>query len=240
MLLKDHQPPTDYTNILGWTPLRSDRRIAIMIHPPGGRSLDALQRDLSVLRDSAWAIQTGLRDVLNPGQKLYSRLFWFLDNQCHHSSNWSPDIADIADQTRQAHCYQGNSRYEQAFESLVADQTKLVAQSPLDFIDGVILIGGRVDDRVEAVLSHIRALAERGTKVFAFNTDPNNTRTVSAFADLAKAGNGASVGVQSIQDTRAHIPALAQAIMRPEKARLLLENQGEVGRGLLIGFQAPK
>ena len=173
------------------------RRVEIMISGPLKRvgvvrqSLDDLQRQL-------------LSEAGRNGDNLQLRVTAFLDG-CRHTTPWSNRPIDAGASTNPWHCFQGQTRYAEAFQHSYNEQER---------IDAIIMFGDRFDDAPLPTMEIAAQLRDRGTKIFAFHVGGDRTSRF-AYEQLAQQSGGVSVQLSDEQSFAGVLTVITDYLFRP-------------------------
>jgi hypothetical protein len=174
------------------------RRVEIMV--TGGISR------VGMVRNALQDLQARLfQEVGNDNLEL--RVTAFLDG-CRHTTPWSRSPIDAGASTNRWHCFQGGTRYAEAFGYTAKE---------IDPVDAIIMFGGRFDDDLWQSLEIAERLRRQGTRIYAFHVR-GNSRTRHAYEQLAERTGGAFVQLSNHQAFARVMPVIVDYLMRAAEA----------------------
>lgn len=190
------------------------RRVEIMMTGSIGR--------VGVVRNALHGLQTQLFQQLG-GDNLELRVTAFLDG-CRHTTVWSRSLINAGGSTRYWHCFQGETRYAEAF-SFTNDEA--------DPVDAIVMFGDRFDDNLADTLAFTDALRQRGTRIYAFHVG-RNSRGRDAYKQLAERAGGAFVQLSNHHAFARVMPVIADYLVRPAEALRALPSPRDADVRVLI------
>jgi hypothetical protein len=171
------------------------RRVEIMV--TGGTSR------VGMVRNALQDLQIQLfQEVGNDNLEL--RVTAFLDG-CRHTTPWSHSPIDAGASTNRWHCFQGGTRYAEAF-GYTANET--------DPVDAIVMFGDRFDDDLRRSLEIAERLRQQGTRIYAFHVR-GNSRTRHAYEQLAERTGGAFVQLSNPRAFARVMPVIVDYLVRP-------------------------
>jgi hypothetical protein len=179
-------------------PQLAKRRVEIMVTGSVSR--------VGVVRTGLRELQTELFQQLG-SNNLELRVTAFLDG-CRHTTPWSRSPIDAGGSTTYWHCYQGQTRYAEAFSFTSGED---------DPVDAIVMFGDRFDDNLADTLGFADALRQRGTRIYAFHVG-RNSRGRDAYRQLAERTGGVFVQLSSHHAFTRVMPVIADYLVRPAEA----------------------
>lgn len=142
--------------------------------------------DLQQSKDTAKAVMQVQKELAMqvkkdfPDTKLLMSVETFLDD-CRHSTDWSSKPADIGSTSTRWHCYQSNTRFNEAFDAMRKGE---------QHVDVVIIVGDRFNDNLEkTTMATQKQHDEKGTKFFAMPTTSEES-VQRAYAKITENSGG--------------------------------------------------
>ena len=147
--------------------------------------------DLNRSRDMSRAVMKVQQELAEqfkkdyPDTKLVMCVDTFLDG-CRHTTGWTDRPSDIGGTTTRWHCYQTETRFNEAFESMATSTDKDA--------DVVLIVGNRFDDNLdETVKAAKKLMGQKKTRVFAL-PDANAPKNVQeSYKQISHQAGGVSM-----------------------------------------------
>jgi hypothetical protein len=185
---------------------------------------------LALVRHGLGEVQTQLFHHLG-SDHLELRVTAFYDG-CRHTTPWTRSPIDAGTSTAYWHCFQGETRYAEAFNFTLGEE---------DPVDAIVMFGNRFNDSLSDALRFADALHQRGTRIYAFLVG-RNSRARKAYSQLAERTGGVFVQLSSHDAFARVMPVIADYLVRPAEALLALPSPRDADVRALIDrlkLQAP-
>lgn len=149
--------------------------------------------DLSQSRDVSKAVMKVQNELAEqfkkdyPDTKLVMCVDTFLDG-CRHSTGWTDRPADIGSTATRWHCYQTETRFNEAFNAMSRSHEKDA--------DVVIMLGNRFDDNLKDTMDAAKKLMEeKKTRIFAIPNASASGDVKEAYKQIAHDAGGISMPI---------------------------------------------
>jgi len=186
-------------------PQQVTRRVEIMVT---GAVVGLVRDTLTELRVTLAELQAHLFcRAGETGGRLETRLTVFFDG-CRHSTPWGASPIDVGAATTRWHCFEGESRFAEAFAHTGNEAER---------VDAVIIYGNRFDDHLYQTLAIAERLAKKGTRIFAFHTG-RDRHSRRAYEQLAGLSGGVFVELSSERAFARVLPVITDYLFRPVEA----------------------
>ena len=188
-------------------PQNLTRRVEIML--TGAVSGAGMVREtLAELRYTLAELQGWLfAQAGETGGRLEARVTVFFDG-CRHTTPWSASPVDVGAATTYWHCFDGESRFAEAFAH---------SANEAEPVDAIIIYGNRFDDHLHQTLGIADRLAKRGTRIFAFHTG-RDRQSRRAYEQLAERSGGVFVELTNERAFARVLPVITDYLFRPVEA----------------------